>query len=80
MEARPPETVVSNEATTVDPLHVAAFNEWMRRYTDQPERFTREWQSVGAYLKEVGEGKEPTYGERCAALFAMLMAENENRQ
>lgn len=51
-----------------------AFNEWMRRYTEEPERFEREWQTVGLFLKQRSEGREPDYGEQCAAYLAELMA------
>ncbi len=79
MEARPPEGVVQCEAAAVvvqceAAAVVAAFNEWMRRYTENPEECEREWQSAVTHLKEVSEGKEPTYGEACAVFFAELVA------
>lgn len=52
-----------------------AFNEWMRRYTDQPERYAREFQAVGKYLAEVAKGEEPTYGDEAAAFFEQLLEE-----
>jgi len=52
-----------------------AFNEWMRRYTDEPERFAREFKVCGEFLDEVAHGEEPSYGERCAAYLAGLMVE-----
>lgn len=55
----------------------AAFNEWMRLYTEDPEQFRREWQSVNEYLTEVSEGEEPTYGETCSMFFVGLLAEKE---
>ena len=51
-----------------------AFNEWMRRYIKEPERFKREWQAVGDCLASVGAGKAPSYGERCSALMEKLEA------
>ena len=53
----------------------AAFNEWMRRYTVDPAAFNHEFQTVGLYLAEQAQGKEPTYGDTCAAYLAALMAE-----
>lgn len=58
----------------------AAFNEWMRLYTEDPEQFEREWQSVNEYLTEVGEGKEPTYGATCAMFFMKLLAEADKKR
>ncbi len=52
-----------------------AFNEWMRRYTEEPERFEREFRSVEQFKHEESEGKEPTYGETCAAYLQELMVE-----
>lgn len=45
---------------------VRAFNEWMRRYTEEPERFEREWQTVNEYLEDCRERVEPSYGRACA--------------
>lgn len=53
----------------------AAFNEWMRRYTENPESFEREFQSVGDFLRERAQGKAPSYGQLCAAYLAKLIAE-----
>jgi hypothetical protein len=62
----------------MDKLKVAAaFNEWMRRYIEEPERFLREWQTVERFQAEANGGREPTYGERCAAYLEELMGENE---
>jgi hypothetical protein len=54
-----------------------AFNEWMRRYTEEPERFEREYQSVGAYLEEIARGEEPTYGDACAGYLTQIVTELE---
>lgn len=43
------------------------FNEWMRRYIEDPDRFKREFQTVHDFLQEEAEGREPTYGEVSAA-------------
>ena len=53
---------------------VAASNEWMRRYIEEPERFEREWQTVSLYLKEQANNLPLTYRERCEAYLELLMA------
>ncbi len=52
-----------------------AFNEWMRRFTETPEQFEREFQSVGRFLADKNAGKEPSYGESCAEYFTQLLDE-----
>ncbi len=54
-----------------------AFNEWMRRYTDEPARFEAEFRTVGAFLQQMADGTEPTYGDECAAYLAEIMAGEE---
>lgn len=54
----------------------AAFNEWMRRYTADPSAFNAEFQTVGLYLAEQAQGKEPSYGDTCAAYLVQLMNES----
>lgn len=51
---------------------VEAFNEWMCRYTEEPEAFAHEWQSVTEFLA-TPDGEEPSYGVVCAAYLARLM-------
>lgn len=50
-----------------------AFNEWMRRYAEDPEAFERDWQTVQTFLAERSAGKTPTYGEICAAYLEQLL-------
>jgi hypothetical protein len=52
-----------------------AFNEWMRRYTENPEQFTREFQAVTKFQKQWAEGIIPSYGDECAAYFISLLDE-----
>lgn len=40
-----------------------------------PEEFDREFQCVTAFLAETAAGKEPSYGESCAAYLNKLMGE-----
>lgn len=51
------------------------FNEWMRRYTDEPEQFEREWQSVQQFLEEEKNGVQPSYGESCTRYFETIADE-----
>lgn len=51
-----------------------AFNEWMRRFTEEPQRFEREYQTVAAYQADKNEGREPSYGEICASYLEELAA------
>lgn len=53
----------------------AAFNEWMRRYTENPDAFCREFESVVTFLGEVQVGKTPSYGDEQAAYFIKLIEE-----
>lgn len=48
---------------------VAAFNEWMRRYTEDPASFAAEFQSVGEFLAQQAAGAEPSYGQTCAEMM-----------
>ena len=50
-------------------------NEWMRRYIAEPEKFTREFQTVTAFLVSTSKGEVPDYGERCAAYQFYLLDE-----
>lgn len=53
----------------------AAFNEWMRRFTEEPERFKREFQTVRDFLADKAAGREPSYGEAYAAYMLELVAQ-----
>lgn len=54
-----------------------AFNEWMRIYTEEPEKFNKDWQQVVEYLDEVKNGEEPSYGRECTAwLLSLVKSEN----
>lgn len=51
----------------------AGFNEWMREFTEEPEKFKRQWTSVRQFLRESEAGKTPTYGQECAAALSRYM-------
>jgi hypothetical protein len=55
------------------------FNEWMRRFVDDPERFEHEWQTVHRFCKEKKKGKEPTYGENSCRYLAQIEKELKNK-
>lgn len=54
---------------------VKCFNEWMRRYIEEPERFEAEFETENAFLADESGGVEPTYGEACAALMERIAQE-----
>jgi hypothetical protein len=64
------ETAVMNETVVA-----RAFNEWMRRYTEEPERFEAEMVTVERFLAEQAGGIEPTYGETSARYLLNIIAE-----
>lgn len=51
------------------------FNEWMRRYIEEPSRFAAEFQTVNEFLAQESGGIEPTYGETSAAYMQKLAVE-----
>ena len=54
-------------------------NEWMRRYIEEPEKFSREFQEITDFLAAESEGREPDYGERCTAYQFKLLDEMNAR-
>lgn len=52
-----------------------AFNEWMRRYIEEPERFAHELKSVRAFEKAQAEGQEPDYGTDCTSYLCAILTE-----
>jgi len=52
-----------------------ALNEWMRRYIADPKAFDAEFQTVGEFLQDEAEGREPSYGETGAAYMRKLLDE-----
>lgn len=51
------------------------FNEWMRRFIEEPERFAREHESVVEFLRQENAGEEPSYGQGCAEYLTRLAGE-----
>lgn len=52
-----------------------AFNEWMRRYTEEPKEFQREWQTISKFLAEKSAGETPSYGA-CSAAYLLQLAKD----
>lgn len=52
-----------------------AFNEWMRRFIEDPENYEREFESVREFEKQENAGEEPSYGQCCGAYLRKLMEE-----
>lgn len=51
-----------------------AFNEWMRRFTEEPERFEAEFETVGRFLNESRDGI-PSYGETATQMLHSIAAD-----
>lgn len=51
------------------------FNEWMRRFIEEPDRFAHEFQTVNQFLADQQDGREPSYGETSAAYMEQLAKE-----
>jgi hypothetical protein len=51
-----------------------AFDEWMRRYIEEPERFAREFEAVQYFTQQGGRhGRSTSYGRECAAYLQQLI-------
>jgi hypothetical protein len=50
-------------------------NEWMRRFIEEPENFEREFRTVQEFLKAAADGRDPDYGDICAAYRFQLLDE-----
>lgn len=54
-----------------------AFNEWMKRYIENPESFEREFQSVQSFQSSKGK---PTYGKNCTNYLSKLIADKASKK
>ena len=52
-----------------------AFNEWMRRFIDEPDRFKTESQEITDFTKSKLNDKEPDYGTSCTAYLQKILDE-----
>ena len=57
----------------------AAFNEWMRRFIEEPERFEVEFRQVNAFLADEKAGQEPSYGHGATEYLTKCHAELTGR-
>jgi hypothetical protein len=46
-----------------------AFNQWMDDYSKDPDAYQDARTSALEFLREKLDGKEPTYGDECAAVL-----------
>jgi hypothetical protein len=69
---------MSEQRTMTAAESVKTFNEWMRRYIDEPERYSREFQTVQDFLTDESAGVEPSYGETCMAYQFLLRDEMDS--
>lgn len=69
------QTTAANDTPMAPADMRRTFNEWMRRYIEEPERFNAEFRTVQQFLADESEGKEPSYGEACTAYQFQLLAE-----
>ena len=53
-----------------------AFNEWQRRYIEEPERFKAEARTIREFLADQMARRVPTYGDECAAYLIKLLGED----
>lgn len=53
----------------------ACFNEWMRRFIEEPGRFEQEFETVNKFLADEAGGQKPSYGAACTALMNKLSIE-----
>lgn len=49
-----------------------AFNEWMRRFVEEPERFEREFATASRFAAETQSG-EPSYGRTSVAYLESIL-------
>lgn len=57
-----------------------AFNLWMDDFTNNPEAFCSTTSSALQHMREKLEGKEPTYGDVCAAQYAAYLERVEKEE
>jgi hypothetical protein len=52
---------------------VSAFNEWMKDYTENPEKFKSDIAQVLKFLDEKNKGEPHTYGESATATLLFYL-------
>ena len=67
---------MNNEIKMDRALMARAFNEWMRRYVEEPKRFETEFgETLAQFQKEDASADGPTYGARCTAYLEQIAGE-----
>lgn len=62
----------------IKPMTMAeAFDEWMRRYKENPEQFGNEMQGIIAHSRKKRSAEASEYGNDCAAYLSALMAKGK---
>lgn len=57
---------------------IDAFNEWQRRYIENPEGFSSTWEAIKRTLEETNEDLEVTHGCNCAAYLFSIVSDLNN--
>lgn len=70
---------MDQETLTKDDF-IWAYNEWWRRYRDEPEKFAREFQAIAELNDAAREGREPTLGDEGWAYVKQLLSERVPEQ
>ena len=52
-----------------------AMNEWMERFTQNPEEFEHHWKTVLQFLQQQENDEEPSYGRDCVDYIYSLIDE-----
>lgn len=52
-----------------------AFDEWMRRYKENPEKFGNDMSAAAAHSRKPRDAEASDYGNECAAFLRKLMSE-----
>ncbi|HUX00234.1 MAG TPA: hypothetical protein VMY35_04575 [Phycisphaerae bacterium] len=55
----------------------AAFDRWMLEYTEHPERFGHQWESIRKFLEARLGGEESSYGREATAYFMRLLRDGD---
>lgn len=58
-----------------DPLVAAAFNEWLRRYIENPAAFEAEFNAISVFRAECGSNRPPSYGQVCSVYLERILVE-----
>ena len=60
---------------TTDQNLIRGFNEWLRRYEDEPERFEHEVKTLKQFRADEAVGDEPEYGRDCVPYLHKILCD-----